>query len=86
MVFQQFNLFPHLSIIDNCTLAPIWVKKMPKKDAEELALKHLERVQILDQAQKFPGQLSGGQQQRVAIARAYVWNLKLCYLMSQLLH
>ena len=56
MVFQQFNLFPHLSIIDNCTLAPIWVKKMPKKDAEELALKHLERVQILDQAQKFPGQ------------------------------
>ena len=70
MVFQQFNLFPHLSIIDNCTLAPIWVKKMPKKDAEELALKHLERVQILDQAQKFPGQLSGGQQQRVALLRA----------------
>ena len=70
MVFQQFNLFPHLSILDNCTLAPIWVKKMPKKEAEELALKHLERVQILDQAQKFPGQLSGGQQQRVAIARA----------------
>ena len=60
MVFQQFNLFPHLSILDNCTLAPIWVKKMPKKDAEELALKHLERVQILDQAQKYPGQLSGG--------------------------
>ena len=55
MVFQQFNLFPHLSILDNCTLAPIWVKKMPKKDAEELALKHLERVQILDQAQKYPG-------------------------------
>ena len=73
MVFQQFNLFPHLSIIDNCTLAPIWVKKMPKKDAEELALKHLERVQILDQAQKFPGQLSGGQQQRVAIARALMY-------------
>ena len=72
MVFQQFNLFPHLSIVDNCTLAPIWVKKMPKKDAEELALRHLERVQILDQAQKFPGQLSGGQQQRVAIARALV--------------
>ena len=70
MVFQQFNLFPHLSIVDNCTLAPIWVKKMPKKEAEELALKHLERVQILDQAQKFPGQLSGGQQQRAAIARA----------------
>ena len=70
MVFQQFNLFPHLSILDNCTLAPIWVKKMPKKQAEELALKRLERVQILDQAQKFPGQLSGGQQQRVAIARS----------------
>ena len=70
MVFQQFNLFPHLSILDNCTLAPIWVKKMSKKDAEKLALEHLERVQILDQAQKFPGQLSGGQQQRVAIARA----------------
>ena len=68
MVFQQFNLFPHLSILDNCTLAPIWVKKMSKKDAEELALKQLEQVQILDQAQKFPGQLSGGQQQRVAIA------------------
>jgi len=72
MVFQQFNLFPHLSILDNCTLAPIWVKKMPKKEAEELALKHLERVQILDQAQKFPGQLSGGQQQRVAIARSLI--------------
>ena len=70
MVFQQFNLFPHLSILDNCTLAPIWVKKMPKKEAEELALKHLERVQILDQAQKYPGQLSGGQQQRIALARA----------------
>ena len=70
MVFQQFNLFPHLSILDNCTLAPIWVKKMPKKEAEKLALEHLERVQILDQAQKFPGQLSGGQQQRVAIAIA----------------
>ena len=74
MVFQQFNLFPHLSILDNCTLAPIWVKKMPKKEAEELALKHLERVQILDQAQKFPGQLSGGQQQRVAVARALVFD------------
>ena len=77
MVFQQFNLFPHLSILDNCTLAPIWVKKMPKKDAEELALKHLERVQILDQAQKFPGQLSGGQQQRVAIARALCMEPKI---------
>ena len=77
MVFQQFNLFPHLSILDNCTLAPIWVKKLPKKDAEELALKHLERVQILDQAQKFPGQLSGGQQQRVAIARALCMEPKI---------
>ena len=70
MVFQQFNLFPHLSILDNCTLAPIWVKKMPKKQAEELAMKQLEQVQISDQAMKFPGQLSGGQQQRCAIARA----------------
>ena len=77
MVFQQFNLFPHLSILDNCTLAPIWVKKLPKKQAEELALKHLERVQILDQAQKFPGQLSGGQQQRVAIARALCMEPKI---------
>ena len=77
MVFQQFNLFPHLSILDNCTLAPIWVKKMPKKEAEELALKHLEKVQILDQAQKFPGQLSGGQQQRVAIARALCMEPKI---------
>ena len=70
MVFQQFNLFPHLSIVDNCALAPIWVKKIPKKQAEESALKQLEKVQILDQARKFPGQLSGGQQQRAAIARA----------------
>ena len=67
MVFQQFNLFPHLSILDNCTLAPIWVKKMPKKDAETLALKHLEKVQIVDQAYKYPGQLSGGQQQRLSL-------------------
>tara|TARA_B100000886_G_scaffold288581_1_gene213505 strand:+ start:700 stop:1431 length:732 start_codon:yes stop_codon:yes gene_type:complete len=77
MVFQQFNLFPHLSILDNCTLAPIWVKKMPKKDAEALAMQNLERVQIADQAKKFPGQLSGGQQQRSALARALCMEPKI---------
>ena len=77
MVFQQFNLFPHLSILDNCTLAPIWVKKIPKKQAEEIAMSNLKRVQIDDQALKFPGQLSGGQQQRAAIARALCMEPKI---------
>ena len=77
MVFQQFNLFPHLSILDNCTLAPIWVKKTPKKQAEEFAMKQLEQVQIADQAAKFPGQLSGGQQQRAALARALCMEPKI---------
>ena len=70
MVFQHFNLFPHLSILENCTLAPIWVRKIPKKDAEETAMHFLEKVKIPEQADKYPGQLSGGQQQRVAIARS----------------
>jgi general L-amino acid transport system ATP-binding protein len=70
MVFQQFNLFPHLTALENCTLAPIWVRRMPKKDAEELAMRYLRRVRIPEQALKYPSQLSGGQQQRVAIARA----------------
>jgi general L-amino acid transport system ATP-binding protein len=70
MVFQQFNLFPHLTVLDNLTLAPIWVRKMPKKEAEDLAMTYLRRVRIPEQANKYPGQLSGGQQQRVAIARS----------------
>ncbi len=77
MVFQSFNLFPHLSVLENCTLAPIWVRKMPRKDAEELAMEYLERVKIPEQAKKFPGQLSGGQQQRVAIARALCMKPKI---------
>jgi len=70
MVFQHFNLFPHLTIVENLTLGPIWVRKMPKKEAEEMAMLYLEKVHIAEQAEKFPGQLSGGQQQRVAIARS----------------
>ena len=77
MVFQSFNLFPHLTILDNLTLAPIWVKKMPKKDAEEVAMNLLTRVRIPEQALKYPGQLSGGQQQRVAIARALCMRPKI---------
>jgi general L-amino acid transport system ATP-binding protein len=77
MVFQHFNLFPHLTILENCTLAPIWVKKMAKKDAEEVAMKYLTRVKIPEQANKYPGQLSGGQQQRVAIARSLCMNPKI---------
>jgi len=77
MVFQQFNLFPHLTILQNLTLAPIWVRKMPKKDAEAAAMAYLERVQIAEQAGKFPGQLSGGQQQRVAIARSLCMTPKI---------
>ena len=74
MVFQPFNLFPHLSVLDNISLAPIWVKKMPKNEAEDIAMSYLEKVKIPEQAQKFPGQLSGGQQQRVAIARSLAMN------------
>ncbi|MEW6644281.1 MAG: amino acid ABC transporter ATP-binding protein [Pseudomonadota bacterium] len=77
MVFQSFNLFPHLTVLDNCTLAPIWVRNIPKKDAEATAMKYLERVRIPDKADKYPGQLSGGQQQRVAIARALTMNPKV---------
>jgi general L-amino acid transport system ATP-binding protein len=74
MVFQQFNLFPHLTILENCTLAPIWVKKMPKREANDLAMHYLHRVRIPEQANKYPSQLSGGQQQRVAIARSLCMN------------
>jgi len=77
MVFQHFNLFPHLTVLENCTLAPIWVRKTPKKEAEETALHYLTRVKIPDQANKYPGQLSGGQQQRVAIARSLCMNPKI---------
>jgi len=77
MVFQQFNLFPHLTVLENLTLAPIWVRKSPKKEAEETARYYLERVRIPEQADKYPGQLSGGQQQRVAIARALCMGPKL---------
>ncbi|MDR3483659.1 MAG: amino acid ABC transporter ATP-binding protein [Bradyrhizobium sp.] len=77
MVFQSFNLFPHLTVLENCTLAPIWVRHLPKKDAEAAAMKYLERVKIPQQAHKFPSQLSGGQQQRVAIARALTMNPKV---------
>ncbi len=77
MVFQSFNLFPHLTVLENCTLAPIWVKQMPKAEAEEVAMTYLKRVRIPEQAKKYPGQLSGGQQQRVAIARALCMNPKI---------
>ncbi len=77
MVFQSFNLFPHLTILENCTLAPIWVRKTPRKQAEEIAMHFLARVRIPEQAAKYPGQLSGGQQQRVAIARALCMNPKI---------
>ena len=77
MVFQHFNLFPHLTILENCTLAPIWVKKIPKKEADEIAMTYLKRVKIPEQAHKYPGQLSGGQQQRVAIARSLCMSPKI---------
>jgi len=77
MVFQHFNLFPHLTVMENLTLAPIWVRKMPKAEAEKVAMKYLERVRIPEQAAKYPGQLSGGQQQRVAIARSLCMNPKV---------
>ncbi|WP_313739019.1 amino acid ABC transporter ATP-binding protein [Pseudomonas sp.] len=77
MVFQHFNLFPHLTILQNCTLAPVWARKMPRREAQALAMHYLERVRIPEQAHKYPGQLSGGQQQRVAIARALCMQPKI---------
>ena len=77
MVFQHFNLFPHLTVLENCTLAPIWVRKMPKAEAEEIGMQYLEKVKIPEQAGKYPGQLSGGQQQRVAIARSLCMNPRI---------
>ena len=77
MVFQHFNLFPHLTVLENCTLGPIWVRQTPKLDAEEAAMHYLERVKIPEQAMKYPGQLSGGQQQRVAIARSLCMSPKI---------
>ncbi|AWI77716.1 glutamine ABC transporter ATP-binding protein [Parazoarcus communis] len=77
MVFQHFNLFPHLTVLENCTLAPLWVRKIPKREAEEIAMEYLNRVKIPEQANKYPGQLSGGQQQRVAIARALCMKPKI---------
>ena len=77
MVFQQFNLFPHLTVLENCTLAPIWVRKMPKAEATDIAMEYLTRVKIPEQAEKYPGQLSGGQQQRVAIARSLCMRPKI---------
>ena len=77
MVFQHFNLFPHLTVLQNCTLAPMWVRKLPRRQAEEVAMHYLERVRIPEQANKYPGQLSGGQQQRVAIARALCMKPKI---------
>jgi general L-amino acid transport system ATP-binding protein len=77
MVFQHFNLFPHLTVLENCTLAPVWVRKTPRRDAEDIAMAYLKRVKIPEQAHKYPGQLSGGQQQRVAIARSLCMSPKV---------